>query len=63
MVTIRKMIYENEALTEEQIKQIEEADKRPIFFDENCPKLTETQLTEIAATAAKQRFERRKALQ
>lgn len=63
MVTIRKMIYENEALTEEQIKQIEEADKRPIFFDDDFPELTETQLTEIAAMAAKQRFERRKALQ
>lgn len=63
MVTIRKMLYENEPLTQEQIKQIEEADKRPIFFDDNCPELTETQLTEIAAMAAKQRFERRKAFQ
>ncbi|MDO5787267.1 MAG: hypothetical protein Q4P09_06120 [Phascolarctobacterium sp.] len=63
MVTIRKMLYENEPLTQEQIKQIEEADKRPIFFDENCPKLTESQLMEIAAMAAEQRAERRKALQ
>ena len=35
MAMIRKMIYENEALTEEQIKQTEEADKRPIFFDDD----------------------------
>lgn len=63
MVTIRKMIYENEALTEEQIKQIDEADKRPILFDDNCPELTESQLMKIAAMAAKQRAVRRKALQ
>ena len=63
MVTIRKMIYENEALTQEQIQQIEEANKKPIVFDEDCPELTEAQLMEIAAMAAKQRAERRKALQ
>ena len=37
MAMIRKMIYENEPLTQEQIKQIEEADKMPIVFDEDCP--------------------------
>ena len=37
MAMIRKMIYENEPLTQEQIKQIEEADKKPIVFDEDCP--------------------------
>lgn len=56
---IRKMIYENEPLTQEQIKQIEEADKKPIVFDEDCPELTEAQLMEIAAMAAKQRAKRR----
>ena len=44
MAMIRKMIYENEPLTQEQIKQIEEADKKPIVFDEDCPELTEAQL-------------------
>lgn len=63
MVTIRKMLYENEPLTQEQIQQIEEACKRPIVFDNDCPELTEAQLMEIAAMAAKQRFERRKAFQ
>ena len=62
MTMIRKMIYENEPLTQEQIKQIEEADKKPIVFDEDCPELTEAQLIEIAAMAAKQRAERRKPL-
>ena len=59
MAMIRKMIYEKEPLTQEQIKQIEEADKKPIVFDEDCPELTEAQLLEIAAMAAKQRAERR----
>lgn len=63
MAIIRKMIYENEPLTQEQIKQIEEADKRPIVFDNDCPELTEAQLMYIAAIAAKQRAVRRKALQ
>ena len=63
MAMIRKMIYENEPLTPEQIKQIEEADKLPIAFDEDCPELTEIQLMEIAAMAAKQRAKRRRALQ
>ena len=62
MAMIRKMIYENAPLTPEQIKQIEEADKKPIVFDDDCPELTEAQLIEIAAIAAKQRADRRKPL-
>ena len=60
MAMIRKMIYENAPLTPEQIKQIEEADKKPIVFDDDCPELTKAQLMEIAAMAAKQRADRRK---
>ena len=56
------MIYENEPLTKEQLKQIEEADKKPIVFDEDCPELTDQQLKEIAAMAAQQRAERRRPL-
>ena len=62
MAIIRKMIYENEPLTTEQLKQIEEADKKPIVFDEDCPELTDQQLKEIAAMAAQQRAERRRPL-
>lgn len=43
MAIIRKMIYENEPLTTEQLKQIEEADKKPVVFDEDCQELTEQQ--------------------
>ena len=35
MAMIRKMIYESAPLTPEQIKQIEEADKKPIVFDDD----------------------------
>lgn len=62
MAIIRKLIYENEALTKEQRKQIEATAKRPIVFDEDCPELTDKQLREIAALAAQQRAERRKQL-
>lgn len=62
MAIIRNMIYENEPLTEQQIKQIEAADKKPIVFDEDCPELTDQQLKEIAAMAAQQRAERRRPL-
>ena len=60
MAIVRKMIYENEPLTPEQTTQLEEADKKPIVFDDDCPELTEAQLMEIAAMAAKQRADRRK---
>ena len=62
MAIVRKMIYENEPLTLDQIQQIEKADKLPITFYDDCPELTEAQLAEIAAMAAKQRVERRKPL-
>ena len=62
MAIIRKMIYENEPLTAQQLKQIEEAEKKPFVFDEDCPELTKQQLREIAAIAAQQRAERRKQL-
>lgn len=62
MAIVRKMIYENEPLTEQQKKQIEELDKRPIVFDEDCPELTDQQIKEIAAMAAQQRAERRRPL-
>ena len=62
MAIVRKMIYENEPLTLDQIQQIEKADKLPITFDDDCSELTEAQLAEIAAMAAKQRAERRKPL-
>ncbi len=41
---IRKEIDVSKPLTPEQIKMLEEMDKRPIVFDEDCPELTEEQL-------------------
>ena len=40
---IRKEIDVSKPLTPEQIKMLEEMDKRPIVFDEDCPELTEEQ--------------------
>lgn len=60
MTIIRKMIYEGQQPTAEQIKEIEEAAKRPITFDEDCPELTEEQIKQFAMLARKQRAERRK---
>ena len=51
-----------EELTEEEKKMLERAEKASITFDEDCPELTEAQLMEIAAMAAKQRADRRKPL-
>lgn len=59
MTIIRKMIYENEPLTTEQINELEKLDKRPIVFDEDCPELTDEQLEQIFQMAAKQRAERK----
>ena len=41
---IRKEIDVSAPLTPEQIKMLEEMDKRPIVFDEDCPELTDEQL-------------------
>ena len=56
---IRKMIYENEPLTAEQIKELEALDERTIVFDEDCPELTDVQLQELMKIANKQRAERK----
>ena len=51
------MLYSDEPLTSEQIETVY---KMPITFDEDCPELTEAQLAEIAAMAARERAEQRK---
>ena len=42
---IRKEIDTSKSLTPEQIKMLEEVEKRPITFDEDCPELTDEQLS------------------
>ena len=41
---VRKEIDVSKPLTKEQLNELEEAVKRPIVYDEDCPKLTEEQL-------------------
>ena len=41
---VRKEIDVSKPLTKEQLNELEEAIKRPIVYDEDCPKLTEEQL-------------------
>lgn len=62
MAIIRKMIYENEPLTPEEIEAIERASKMPITFDEDCPELDAEQLQKFASIAKQQRADRRKTL-
>ena len=62
MTITSKMIYENEPLTPEQIEEIERASRMPISFDDDCPELTDEQLSKMALIAKHQRAERRKPL-
>ena len=41
-------IKEGEQPTEQQLKEVEEAAKRPIVFDEDCPELSEAMLKTMA---------------
>ncbi len=41
---VRKEIDVSKPLTKEQLNELEEAIKRPIVYDEDCPQLTEEQL-------------------
>ena len=47
---IRKEIDTSKPLTPEQIKMLEEVEKRPITFDEDCPELTDEQLSKAELT-------------
>ena len=56
----RVVITEGQPIPEEVIREVEEASRRPIVFDEDCPELTEEQLSEMAALAREQRAARAK---
>lgn len=47
-------------LTREMKRELKEAAKKPIVYDEDCPKLTDEQLQEFARVAKQQRAERKK---
>ena len=44
IMIVRKEIDVSKPLTKEQLNELEEAIKRPIVYDEDCPQLTEEQL-------------------
>ena len=44
MATVRIFIPDGQKPTQEQIKEIKEAAKRPIVYDDDCPKLSDEQL-------------------
>jgi hypothetical protein len=47
MALVRHTHTAGSGLTAEQIAQINEAAKHPIVYDEDCPELTDEQLTEF----------------
>ncbi len=58
---IKKFVLnEKMTLTEEQRKKIKEAAKRPVVFDEDCPELTDEQLSELRRVHQANRNERRR---
>lgn len=53
-------LKETDKLTEEQIKEIKEAAKTPIVFDEDCPELTDEELLKFRRISDIRKEERRK---
>ena len=51
MAIVRKriVIREGDTLSPKQIKMLEEMEKAPIVFDEDCPELSDEQLDKMAA--------------
>ena len=60
MTIIRSTLKQGDKLTPEQIKMLDEAEKRPIEFDEDCPELTDEQIAEFREILKKRAEERRK---
>ncbi len=48
------------APTKKQVKMLEEAAKRPICFDEDCPELSDEDLTKFKKISDERKSERRK---
>jgi len=49
MAIVRKFIRSDTPLTPEQINMLEEMEKAPIVYDEDCPPLTDEELGKVAA--------------
>ncbi len=54
------LLDENQELTEEQIRMIQEAEKRSVVFDEENPELTEEELAGFRRVHEEKQVERRR---
>ena len=59
-MTIRRDIDLNEPVSDEQKQMLEALKTRPVCPDEDCPELTEEQISRFARVAEQRRDERRK---
>lgn len=62
MAMIYKSINVKEPLTSVELAELEAAEKKSAIYDDDCPELTDEQLSMFAAIAKKRREERRKML-
>ncbi|MBQ7720368.1 MAG: BrnA antitoxin family protein [Clostridia bacterium] len=62
MAIVSETITRDQKLTADQIKEIEEAAKRPAVYDDDCPELTEDQYAELARAARRRDEDKRKKL-
>jgi len=60
MAIIKKTVVRGQQPTEKQIKEIREAMKRPIVFDDDSPELTPEQYAEMAEIARRRRSGQKK---
>ena len=56
---VKSTLFPGQPIPEETLKRLEEADKLPVTFDEDCPELTDEQMKEFAIVARQQRKIRR----
>ena len=59
MTLIRKTINVKAPLTNEQLIELDEASKKSIIVDDECPEITEAEFAQFAEIAQKRREERK----
>ena len=62
MTLIRKTINVKAPLTNEQLIELDEASKKSIIVDDECPEITEAEFAQFAEIAQKRREERKNLL-
>jgi len=60
MATIKKTVVSGQKPTEDQIREVREAAKQPVVFDDDSPELTPAQYAEMAEMARRRRNEQKK---